>query len=298
MYLDAKETRSPAERAADLAARLPLAIAAAMRAPAHAARLAGIDHAAIVSPAALAALPVLRKSDLPALHAAAPPFGDLVPTAPGRFARLFASPGPIHEAELPVSDSWRMASALHAAGFRYGDVVLNTFSYHLTPGGWIMDAGLRALGCAVIPAGPGQTAPVTLARGMDFARLLGPTGRLATGDPAHVPVGIYAQAALTWLGVWDAVNPRLARAESVRAALLLVERGEAPFGIVYATDAAISPDLKVVATFPPESHPPIAYPFALTRRAADNAAAKALLAFLTGAEAVPTWRRFGFRLNE
>ena len=119
---------------------------------------------------------------------------------------------------------------------------------------------------------------------------------IATGDPAHVPVGRYAQAALEWLGQWQALAPRLARADNARAALLLVERGEAPLGIVYATDAAISPGVRAVATFPAESHPPITYPVAVTRRAEGNAAARDLLAFVTGPEAAETWRRFGFSL--
>ena len=117
----------------------------------------GIDPADITSRAALAGLPVLRKADLPALHKAAPPFGGFVPGLPGSFGRLFTSPGPIFEPEPAHADPWRGARALFAAGFRPGDVVLNTFSYHLTPGGFIFDASARALGCAVIPAGPGNT---------------------------------------------------------------------------------------------------------------------------------------------
>ncbi|MCK8787122.1 molybdate ABC transporter substrate-binding protein [Roseomonas sp. NAR14] len=149
----------------------------------------------------------------------------------------------------------------------------------------------------VLVAPAAEARPVALARGTDLAALLGPNGRLATGDPAHVPVGRYAQQALTWMGQWDAIAPRIARADSVRAALLLVERGEAPFGIVYGTDAAIAPAVKAVGTFPAESHPPITYPFALTRRAADNAQARALFAFLTGPDAAETYRRFGFSLR-
>jgi molybdate transport system substrate-binding protein len=153
------------------------------------------------------------------------------------------------------------------------------------------------LGNALVLVAPANAArPVVLAHGTDLAALLGRNGRLATGDPAHVPVGRYAQAALTWMGQWDAIAPRLARAENVRAALLLVERGEAPLGIVYATDAAASPGLRVVGTFPAESHEPITYPFALTRRAEASAEARALLAFLAGPEAAPTWQRFGFTL--
>jgi phenylacetate-CoA ligase len=156
-HYDARETRDPREREADLFARLPEVLRRAMAAPAYAARLEGIDPGSIASRAALAKLPVLRKSDLPALHKAAPPFGGFVARGPGSFARLFTSPGPIFEPEATHADPWRGARALFAAGFRPGDVILNTFSYHLTPGGFILDSSARALGCAVIPAGPGNT---------------------------------------------------------------------------------------------------------------------------------------------
>jgi len=156
-HYDALETRDPASREADLFARLPGVLRKAMEAPAYAERLKGIDPASVTSRAALARLPVLRKSELPALHKAAPPFGGFVKASPGSFARLFTSPGPIFEPEGTQADPWRGARALYAVGFRPGDVVLNTFSYHLTPGGFIFDASARALGCAVIPAGPGNT---------------------------------------------------------------------------------------------------------------------------------------------
>src|SRR5919201_6408263 len=156
-HYDILETRDPAEREADLFARLPDVLRAAMQAPGYAERLAGLDPASVTSRAAFAAPPVLRKSDLPALHKAAPPFGGLVAGPLGSFGRLFTSPGPIFEPEPVHADPWRGARALFAAGFRPGDVVLNTFSYHLTPGGFIFDAAARALGCAVIPAGPGNT---------------------------------------------------------------------------------------------------------------------------------------------
>jgi len=156
-HYDALETRDPAMREADLLSRLPGVLRKAMAAPAYAERLEGIEPADVTSRAALARLPVLRKSDLPALHKAAPPFGGLVSGLPGSFGRLFTSPGPIFEPEPVHADPWRGARALFAAGFRPGDVVLNTFSYHLTPGGFIFDASARALGCAVIPAGPGNT---------------------------------------------------------------------------------------------------------------------------------------------
>ncbi|WP_199087940.1 AMP-binding protein [Bosea sp. ASV33] len=154
---DALETRSPAAREADLFARLPAVLAAAMKAPAYAERLAGIDPATITDRKALASLPILRKADLPALQKAALPFGGFVAAAPGSFGRLFTSPGPIFEPEGTATDAWGAARGLYAAGFRPGDIVLNTLSYHLTPGGFIMDSAARALGCAVIPAGPGNT---------------------------------------------------------------------------------------------------------------------------------------------
>ena len=156
-HYDARETRDPGEREAELFARLPEVLRRAMTAPAYAERLGGIDPASVKNRAALALLPVLRKSELPALHKATPPFGGFVAGSPGSFSRLFTSPGPIFEAETTHPDAWRGARGLFAAGFRQGDVVLNTFSYHLTPGGFILDAAARALGCAVIPAGPGNT---------------------------------------------------------------------------------------------------------------------------------------------
>jgi phenylacetate-CoA ligase len=156
-HYDALETRRPADRDAELFAQLPDVLRKAMAAPAYAERLDGIDPSAITSRDALAKLPVLRKSDLPALHKAALPFGGLVTAPLGSFGRLFTSPGPIFEPQATETDSWGSARALFAAGLRPGDVMLNTFSYHLTPGGFIFDSAARALGCAVIPAGPGNT---------------------------------------------------------------------------------------------------------------------------------------------
>ena len=156
-HYDTLEARDPSMREAELFARLPAILRKAMQAPGYAEHFGSIDPARITSRAALATLPVLRKSDLLALHKAAPPFGGLVSKPPGAFARLYTSPGPIFEPEARHADPWRGARALFAAGFRPGDVVLNTFSYHLTPGGFMFDTAARALGCAVIPAGPGNT---------------------------------------------------------------------------------------------------------------------------------------------
>ena len=137
---------------------------------------------------------------------------------------------------------------------------------------------------------------VTIGRGFDLLGLLGPNGRLATGDPAHVPVGIYAEQALRKLGLWDAVAPRLARTDDVRAALLLVERGEVPAGIVYATDAAVSKAVMIAGTFPADSHDPVSYPFAVTK-AGDTAEARALMTFLAGPQARAIFVQRGFKVE-
>jgi phenylacetate-CoA ligase len=154
---DDLETRDPAARNADLFARLPAVIAAALQAPAWRERLGDIHPALIGSREGLAKLPVLRKSELPDLQKTVPPFGGFVAAPLDSFGRFFASPGPIFEPEGRHADPWRGARALSAAGFRRGDIVLNTFSYHLVPGGLMMDSAARALGCPVIPAGPGNT---------------------------------------------------------------------------------------------------------------------------------------------
>lgn len=161
-------------------------------------------------------------------------------------------------------------------------------------------AGTRSspLGNRLVLVAPSdQPGEVILAPGLDLLARLGPRGRIATSDPASVPVGRYAQAALTALGIWDQAAPRLARAENVRAALLLVERGEAPLGIVYATDAAASKGVRVVGTFPEDTHPPVSYPFAVTARG-DRPETRALLAFLVGPEAALVYKRLGFTIRE
>ena len=137
---------------------------------------------------------------------------------------------------------------------------------------------------------------VTIGPDLDLPGLLGPGGRLATGDPADVPVGIYAEQALKKLGLWDRVAPRLARADDVRSALLLVERGEAPAGIVYATDAAVSKAVMIAGVFPAGSHDPISYPFAVTK-SGDTAEARALLAFLAGPQARAIFVQRGFKVE-
>jgi molybdate transport system substrate-binding protein len=146
----------------------------------------------------------------------------------------------------------------------------------------------------VVPADKPQHA--TLGPGFDLLGLLGPSGRIATGDPAHVPVGVYAEQALKKLGMWDAVQPRLARTDDVRAALLLVERGEAPAGIVYATDAAVSKGVMVAGVFPANSHDPVSYPFAVIT-AGDTPEARALMTFLAGPDARAIFVKRGFKVE-
>jgi phenylacetate-CoA ligase len=155
-FYDAAETEEPSAREAALMQRLPGFIAeACAHAPGWARQLAGIDIARITSRAEFARLPLLRKSDLPALQKAEPPFGGLVTDKP--IARVMVSPGPIYEPQPAGADPWRMARALFAAGFRKGDIVHNAFAYHLTPAGFMLDEAARALGCTVIPAGTGNT---------------------------------------------------------------------------------------------------------------------------------------------
>ncbi len=156
-HYDASETQDPAAREAALLGRLPGLLAAVLAAPGWAEHLGAIEPSGVTTRAALAALPVMRKSSLPALQRAAPPFGGLR-IAPPRGGRVFASPGPIYECEGTGHDPWGGARAFFAAGFRPGDLVLNTLAYAMTPGGFILDSGARALGCAVIPAGPGNSA--------------------------------------------------------------------------------------------------------------------------------------------
>jgi molybdate transport system substrate-binding protein len=134
---------------------------------------------------------------------------------------------------------------------------------------------------------------VTIDSSLDIAGLAG-AGRIATGDVRAVPVGIYAKAALEKLGLWTSVEPKLAMVGNVRAALVLVARSEAPLGIVYATDAKVEPAVKVIGTFPDDSHEPIVYPVAATRTA--KPAAAPYLAFLRSAAARTIFEHYGFRV--
>ncbi|MBD2746482.1 molybdate ABC transporter substrate-binding protein [Microvirga sp. BT688] len=144
----------------------------------------------------------------------------------------------------------------------------------------------------VIIAPKGSTVQVELKAGLDLASVLG-SNRLAMGHVDAVPAGKYGKAALEHLGAWAGVKDRIAQTENVRAALLLVSRGEAPLGIVYKTDAASDPNVDIVATFPEGSHPPIVYPVTLTKDS-NNPDAASLLSFLRSDKAKPFFEKQGF----
>jgi len=205
-HSDSLETRAPDERERDLFARLPAQIARAMTAPGWAKQLAGLDSGEVVNRAALARLPLLRKSALPAMQKESPPFGGLNVTAPGKAKRLMMSPGPIFEPEGHDEDQGGAARALFAAGFRPGDVVHNSFSYHLTPGAFILEAGAHALGCATIPGGIGNTEqqvaaiahlkPTGYVGTPDFLKILLDTAGKAGADVSSIRRGLVSGAAL------------------------------------------------------------------------------------------------------
>jgi len=156
--IDPIEQRDARLREAELFERLPKLLERAMAdAPGWARHLEGIDPVSVTSRSTLARLPVLRKSELRELQAADPPFAGLVIGGPESWSRIFVSPGPIFETMARSADPGRGRRALRAAGFMPGDIVLNTFAYHLTPGGFILDEAARALGCVVIPGGPGNS---------------------------------------------------------------------------------------------------------------------------------------------
>jgi len=205
-HYDLLEIRDPAARERELFAQLPEAVARAMTAPGWAAQLKGADPKSITSRAALARLPLLRKSDLLSLQKASPPFGGFNVTPPGRAKRLHMSPGPIFEPEGYGTDFGLAARAMFAAGFRPGDIVHNSYSYHLTPGAYIMEAGAHALGCAAIPGGIGNTEQQLDAivhyrpRGYlgtpDFIKILLDTAAKTGKDASSIKRGLVSGAAL------------------------------------------------------------------------------------------------------
>ena len=206
-HYDSLETRPPEQREIELFAALPAQVAhAKSNAPYFATLLAHVDPRDVASRNALATLPVTRKSALHALQKRQLPFGGLNAIATGRLARLFVSPGPIYDAEGTGRDFWRTARVMFAAGFRAGDVVHNTFSYHLTPAGSMFETGAHVLGCAVIPAGTGQTEmqvatiaalrPVAYAGTPSFLKLLIEKADELGGDLSSINKAILSGEAL------------------------------------------------------------------------------------------------------
>src|SRR5262249_4913132 len=155
-YYDELETSDPDARERALFDRAVAIVRRAKTAPGWARRLDGFEPNSAGSRAGVAKLPLLRKSELPALQQADPPFGGFNVMPPGKARRLMVSPGPIFEPEGGTLDGYGTARALFACGFRAGDIVHNAFSYHLTPGAFIFESGLHALGCAAIPGGVGS----------------------------------------------------------------------------------------------------------------------------------------------
>jgi phenylacetate-CoA ligase len=204
-HFDSLENRDPAVREKDLFARLPAQIARAITAPGWAKHLGEIDAQSVTSRAALAKLPVLRKAALPALQKETPPFGGFNVVPPAKAKRLFMSPGPIFEPEGHGSD-YNAARALFAAGVRFGDILHNSFSHHLTPGAYILEAGAHALGCATIPGGVGNTEaqldaiaqfkPSAYVGTPDFLKILLDTAEKSERDASSIKRGLVSGAAL------------------------------------------------------------------------------------------------------
>ncbi|HEX3163159.1 MAG TPA: AMP-binding protein [Pseudolabrys sp.] len=205
-HYDALETRDPAVREREQFVRLNELIGRAVTAPGWARHLSAVDIKSVNSRATLAKLPVLRKSDISALQKEHPPFGGLNVTPPGKARRLLMSPGPIFEPEGEGADWWGAARALYAAGVRSGDIVHNSFAYHLTPGGFILESGARALGCAVIPGGVGNTEqqleavahykPSGYVGTPDFLKILLDTAAKSGKDTTSIKRGLVSGAAL------------------------------------------------------------------------------------------------------
>jgi phenylacetate-CoA ligase len=205
-HYDALEIRDAQERERALLAALPQLLTSAKRAPGWSEHLRGVDPAAVKSRAALAKLPLLRKSELAAQQREHPPFGGFNITPAAGLRRVLMSPGPVFEPEGHGSDFWGSARALFAAGFRRGHIVHNSFAYHLTPGGFIMEAGAHALGCVVIPAGIGNTeqqieaiahfAPMGYVGTPDFLKILLDTAAKSGKDVCSLKRGLVSGAAL------------------------------------------------------------------------------------------------------
>lgn len=205
-HYDALETRDPAQRDKDQFSTLAQTLTRALAAPGWGKHLAGVDPKSITSRAALAKLPILKKSDLIGLQKETPPFGGYNATAPGKAKRILMSPGPIFELEGYGKDYANVARPLFAAGFRAGDIIHNCFSYHLTPGAWMFDAGAEALGCPIVPGGVGNTEqqieaiahikPAGYVGTPDFLKVILDTAAKSGKDVSSLKRGLVSGAAL------------------------------------------------------------------------------------------------------
>jgi phenylacetate-CoA ligase len=239
-FYDDLETRAPEQREREQFAALPKLIAQAMRAPGWAAQLAGVEPDAVTSREALARLPVLRKSELKDRQQAQPPLGGFATVGAGKLKRLLVSPGPIFEPEGHGTDWWHAARALFAAGFRAGDIVHNSFAYHLTPGGFILESGAHALRCTVVPGGVGNTE-----QQVDAIAQFKPSGYTGTPDflkvllDAAVKVGKDASSIKRAL-VSGAALPASLRAElGARGVTVLQAYATAELGVIAYETAAL-----------------------------------------------------------
>lgn len=239
-FYDDAETRAPQLREEQQFASLRAVLTGAVKsAPGLARQIEGHEIAALTSRAALAHIPVLRKSDLSSRQKATPPFGGLVAAPPARLRHLFASPGPIFEPDGYALDWWGAARAFFASGIRPGDILLNCFSYHLTPAGHMMESGAHALGCPVIPGGTGNTEqqvdaiealrPVAYCGTPDFLKILLDRGKELGRDVSSLKRGHVSGAAL----------PASLRAElAARGVSVRQSYGTADLGVVaYESDA-------------------------------------------------------------
>ena len=245
MHYDALETRAAAEREAALLAALPGQIAHAKNnAPGFGRILAAVDPAGVTTREALARLPVTRKSDLVDLQKMDPPLGGLNATPLARLGKIFVSPGPIFEPEGVAPDWWRSARSLYAAGFRAGDLVINTFAYHFTPAGSMIESGALALGCTVVPTGTGQTEmQVAAIAGLSISAYIGTPSFLKLivekADELKTDISCLEKATV---GA-EYLPPALRKAMGERGIRVLQTYGTADLGLIAYESAA--PDGKV-----------------------------------------------------
>ncbi|WP_375749296.1 phenylacetate--CoA ligase family protein [Vibrio sp. HN007] len=260
---DDKESMPAKEREGALFARLVKTIEVAKSQSDHYAKLfAGIKPAIASCRENLVQFPITRKFNVPEKQQASPPFGGLNSVGIGQMARVFQSPGPLYEAQTTDNDFWRMGQAFHAAGFRRGDLVHNTLSYHLSPGGFIMDGGARACGCAVFPAGVGNTEvqlevihhlkPIGYAGTPDYLLTLLEQYEERYGQPSSIEKAMVSGGAVTkqLQQAFDQKGVRVSQAYASAELGLIAYQAENDSGLVVAEDIiveVVDPDGNPVA---------------------------------------------------